>query len=600
MTHEEARFRISLGLDGELPRMEEDELRAHLSACSECRAYRSRLQLIREELRHGEVGEVPDVAPAVLRAIGYGPRTGRRWVLAVAALLAGLVVGAVLAAPRMTAPPELVATDIPERILRAQTELTSVAARVQVVEHGWHEEVRTRTYEGELAYRAPESLALILDDTTSYPGPGWEPNDLVLVIDDDRWWSRAVPACPPEALPGCIPEPRITSIAGRQPFSDAAPVPLDLIVPVTSFRGAAGVETAPGNIVSGRPTVAISLTAAQAEPILGGFLAVGNWRELHPTDAVQLWLDEETLVPLRFGVTATESWQRELWATRHGYVDQKGAPLLEVRLEEVAFNSGVSDDRFAHPPDHVDPRDAGFIDQPWEEVGGPTPQEVPPGLEPHRAGAIRGSGQTVRSWSDGRAYLVLRSTETWTGARLFGDAGPALRRLDLDNGVAYAEPGARRVAIHGDGVDLEIAGSVSEADLLLVAESLDVEGLPVPSDWPEAASSDIAAATGVSGLLVADPPGYQEPAVSIEGETVRLVYLGPGAKSFVLTRSSGEVLSPPLDDDVVGVEVRGTVGRYTPARGELEWLESGAVLSLQSEWLSLAELITIAEGLERP
>jgi hypothetical protein len=73
--------------------------------------------------------------------------------------------------------------------------------------------------------------------------------------------------------------------------------------------------------------------------------------------------------------------------------------------------------------------------------------------------------------------------------------------------------------------------------------------------------------------------------------------VGPGDRAFSLTRSDTPNLAPPSGDDSMGVDVRGTAGRYSVSRGELEWTEGGASYSLQSPSVPLSELLSIADAL---
>jgi len=75
-------------------------------------------------------------------------------------------------------------------------------------------------------------------------------------------------------------------------------------------------------------------------------------------------------------------------------------------------------------------------------------------------------------------------------------------------------------------------------------------------------------------------------------------YTGPGTRALLLTESPGDRLTPPLDLSVTAVEVRGQTGRWSSARGELEWSEAGLVLSLRSTTLSLNELLAVARSME--
>jgi hypothetical protein len=206
----------------------------------------------------------------------------------------------------------------------------------------------------------------------------------------------------------------------------------------------------------------------------------------------------------------------------------------------------------------------------------------------------------VRTWTDGRAWVKVRATRDWPGGRLFGDLGQLVRPAGLGAGVAYWSEDGSRLAVHGEGVDLLVTGSVSGSDLARVAASLPVAGRPVPAGWAEAATSTLPEVVAADrGLRVPrDLRGFAPPAVRADGRTVTLAYAGPGARGFLLVQAPGGRLTPPLDDDPLGVRVRGHDGRWSPGRGELEWVEDHRVLTLRSNTLPLEELLTIGASLE--
>ncbi|HYD10801.1 MAG TPA: hypothetical protein VEA78_11930, partial [Acidimicrobiales bacterium] len=76
-----------------------------------------------------------------------------------------------------------------------------------------------------------------------------------------------------------------------------------------------------------------------------------------------------------------------------------------------------------------------------------------------------------------------------------------------------------------------------------------------------------------------------------------VVHGGPGDRGFTLASRAGATLSPPLDTDATGVVVRGVDGRWSPGRGELEWVEGGRLWTLRSTTLSLTELVALAADL---
>ncbi|MGH8875650.1 MAG: hypothetical protein ACRDVM_10430, partial [Acidimicrobiia bacterium] len=478
----------------------------------------------------------------------------------------------------------------------------TVTARLRVVERGWHPSVPERTYDGILLYQAPESIWLSLDDRTAYPDDQWAPNHTDLVVDESIWWERGPAPCPIEAVPSCTPvEPRVLAVNNRDPFSQATPAPLDLVVPAARFRDAAEGPT-PEAVppATGREVTGVVVAVAQAAPLLDGLLGAGNWRELHPTDIVELWLDDEYLVPVALSVLPASGEERLVWASRRGYDDPPGRPILELLVEGLEVNQPL---RVGFPviPRGATTGDAGFRTAPDSpEV---VPGRLPGGFTLHRAGTLispAGPEVEVASWSDGRAWVKVASTSEWVGPGLFGELGDLVRPAHQPAGIAYVSEDGTRVAVHGRGTDVVVSGTLSTEELLRVAASVGVDGIPVPAWWPEAFTATLdEARLALPGLLSA-PGDLGTPAVRVVGEAVVLGYSGPGERRFELVQRPGLVLSPPFEPDVRGVEVRGTVARFTPSLGELEWVEGGRVVSLRSHSLGLSELVAIAERLESP
>jgi anti-sigma factor RsiW len=651
VTCREAMADLSAAADGELAPGRAGPLEAHLAGCPACRAFQARLVAMRRLLRFEPVGAVPDVAPRVVArmrpargpglrpARGPGLRPGqevgfqpgrRRGVLPVAAaFLCGVVLGATFIGLGRGGPGQVALADLPGRVVAAQRALRSLAADVSLVERGWHASVPERRFTGRLRYRAPEQLALVLTDRTDYPSAAWRRGDLTLVVSGDRWWARGQRACPAEALPRCAPAtPEVRLVERREPFAEATPVPLDLVSPVRSFTPAGAGTPLGTRRVAGREAAGVAVTAAQAAPLLAGLApgGAGNLRAVHPSDRVELWLDEAALVPLAVRVTAAPGEERRAWAATHGYRDRPGEVVLELALSRVAVNRPLEAGAFPPPPAGARVEDAGFADRALTATAAPVPAWLPAGFRAYRTGVAGGapgpatgadpamggrprpragrpwSGPTVavRTWTDGRAWVKVRATRNWPGGRLFGDLGQLVRPAGLGAGMAYWSEDGSRVAVHGSGVDLLVTGSVGGADLARVAASLPVAGRPVPAGWAEAATSTLPeAAAADPGLRVPrDLRGFAPPAVRVDGRTVTLAYAGPGSRGFLLVQAPGDRLAPPLDDDPLGVRVRGGDGRWSPGRGELEWVEGRRVLTLRSSTLPLQELLTIAASLE--
>lgn len=614
MSCDVAHERLSAALDGALDADGRADLDAHVAACPACAAHQERLLRLRRAVRYEVVSAVPDVAPAVLaklsargrRRVARAPRARarrREWATLAAALLVGVVAGTAFIGLDMQRSAR-VRADVPRRVVAAQAQVTALHARMTVVERGWHPDVPLRRYQGSLVYRAPESLSVTLDDRTAYPDRRWVANDVVAVTDGDRWWARGPVRCPIETLPDCAdPAPRLQVVTGREPFRAATPAPLDLVVPVRSFALAAVPEWLGSSRVAGRYAVGMVTTAAQIAPLLDGLSQAGTLREVHPSDRVEVWLDEQALVPLKLTVRATEGPERALWASRHGYDDRAGDAVLAVRLDGVEVNGIVPDGAFPPPPGQAEARDAGFVDRPRQRIDVPEPGWLPDGMTAHRSGVARGSAAApevaVASWSDGLAWVKVRATRDWGGQRLLGQLGDTVRRVELASGTAYVGDGGRTVAVHGRAVDVVIEGSVPEDTLLRIAGSLGVRGEPVPGSWPEAGTASIAEVSERTAALV--PPelaGFAPPAARVVDGTVVIAVAGPGSRGFVLTQTPDDTLAPPLHPDVRGVEVRGVAGRYTPGIGELEWVEGGYAVSLRSDTLAADELVAVAERLE--
>jgi hypothetical protein len=674
---DDARRALSAAIDGDdagSPPAAVDAMRAHVSGCGACADFEDTLLGLRTQLRVEAVDAAPDVVDAVVRRVRAlptpppvpierrrGEGTRERYLWATTALWAGR--GAISAAAAVgflagatfvglggdgTAP---AAADLPARLATAQTAVQSLTADIEVVEFGRPDRDGTRQFAGRLVYGGPEDLRLTLTETSrsrdrarggGAPGDG----DVQLRVDGDRWLLDSVRGCMPAPGRAACPDGAarvVQAVTGRAPFSEAAPVPLELVAPVESFAFAPDPPSLGERDIAGHRAVGVRATAAQLARFLEQLSPAGDLRAVHPTDPVEMWLDRDDLVPLALDVYAAEGPERERWAATQGYDDRPGEPVLSFAADEVQVNAGADVDADAGADDadgDVDPdvgvdadadtgagpeasadrdgvtllstgtpeqheTDEGFVAGDATLV--PVPAGLPAGFSPTRSGTIRAPGGPtveVQAWTDGRAWVKVEATAEWRAEHLFGGLGAAVRTVDLgDAGRGYLSADGRRVAVHTDGLDVVLTGSLPTDELVDLAAGLGVHGIATPDGWREASATTLTRAAGrVPHLLSAATDGvdgFGRPAVRlVPDDTVTQVFAGPGDRGFVLTQRATPDLPPPADD-TLGVEVRGHAGRYSAEQSLLEWSEGGSALSLTSATLTLPELLDIAATLQR-
>lgn len=601
MRCEEARPLVSAAADAEAG--DPSLLEAHLARCSSCRRFAADVRHIRAALRFEVVERVPDIASRVATSVGPDVRPARAgrgsWLTAAAVFLVAALAGAVLAGlPEGRRRAEAA---LAEQVLAAQRTVETLDVGFSLVEAGWHRDVPERRFAGRLRYQAPERLALVLDDVTTYPSAEWRPNDVTLVVDEASRWTSALRDCPAPAQPHCTPpRPRVHLVRDREPFDEAWGIPLELVTPVASFLPPGSVPSLGVRDVAGRSAVGVVVPAAQISQLLDALRPGGNLRLVHPDDRGELWLDEETMVPLMVRVRAGGGPERQRWAAAHGYTDRQGMTLIDLRAERVRVNVRLPESGFPPPPAGALTTSAGFAPVP---PATDAPGWVPRGFVAHRSGTVEAAGGApvaVWTWADGRAWLKVRSTTQWPGGRLFGDVGELVRPLALPGaGVAYVSEDGRALAVHGDGVEAVVEGTAPTSVLAQVARRLGIVGLPVPAGWAEAhAATEEDARRALPNLLVPpDIDGFAAPSFAVEAGRVTIGMAGAGSRGLVIVQQRGTRLVPPLDPDVVGVTVRGGQGRWSPSRGELEWVERGMVISVRSATVPLPELLAAAEEL---
>jgi hypothetical protein len=636
MRCEAAEQLLSARLDGEA--REEQPLDDHLAGCARCRAFQAGALRIRERVRLEPAAPVPDLVPAIMAEVRRGGASEQRirplpaWGRHAAAFAAGAVAAVLILTglPGLRPPSSALATEIPREVASASRQVTAYRAAFDVLERHFHPEVPQRRFEVRVAFRAPERFRAAVTDLTAYPSGEWPRNDAVLAVDRDRWMLRGPLTCPRPALPACAAGgSEVRRVQGREPFDGDAPLPTDIVLPVGTLTGTSRVRVVGRDEVLGRNAVVIELAYRDATPLFGYLQAAGAWRPMFPLDRVLVSLDAESWFPLAYEVVAAPSPDRAQWALRNDLpIERPGALLLRVTAR--SFQPTVA--RIPVLPPAPGATDEGFRDSDLPSLPQGDGEVLVPrdlaGLRPYRAGTFAGGGrpgdEVLLSFSRGLAWLKVRQTRTWAGPDLFGDVTSLAAPVRLANeGIAYYEPATatlgRRLSIHASDVDLYLESNLPRGDLLRVAASIPVLGRAVPDGWlvrrgPEGivrlqVPVD-AARAAVPGLALPAPSslptGYRLWAVNLverAGRTSAAVYFRrPGAeldgRGIGLWQGPGGELAPPLDPDVLRVRLDGTIARYAPSRGELEWIEDGAYHRLTAPTLPLTALLRVALSLE--
>jgi hypothetical protein len=635
---------LSARLDGEMDVGSDGPIAEHIETCSRCRAFEAQIHRIHELARVQPAGPVPDLVPAIMaqvrreRAPRPGavitlPRPSPVWGRHTAAFVAGAVAAALLLGglPLLRrGPSSALASEIPGRVAQASREVAAYRATFLIEERNFHLRVPVRRLTAAVTFRAPEEFRADVRDLTRYPAGSWPRNDILLAMDGERWLVEGPVTCPREALPACPLEGRERrAVRGREPFDDDTPLPTDVVVPVRTLAGNERVRVVGEEEVLGRPVVVIELPYRDATLLFAYLQAAGSWRPFYPLDQVRVALEAETWFPLRYEVWPSAAPERRLWSVRNGLPDERpGAPVF--RAEAASFTESVPDDW--QPGVEAGGRassDQGFRDVSFASLPGKliVPGDLL-GLRPYRAGVFVGTGrprdETLVSYTKGLTWLKVRETRSWSGRRLFGDIGPlAVPMRPPGGGVVYYEPATadlgRRVSIHARGWDIYLESNLSREELLRVAGSLPVAGMETPGAWRTrrfpggVISQQVPVALAAAGrrwvLLPSSLPSGFNPWIAEEAWSesgvigVTVYFRRPGTEldglGIRLHQAVRTSLPPPMDPDVLAVEVRGTIGRYSPIRGELEWVEDGVYRSLGGTALDLAGLLRMAESLTR-
>lgn len=619
MACDRIRVELSARLDGEITAAVSARLDEHLATCSACRAYEERIKSVRRTLRVQPIEALPDLAPRVMAKIREerSPKQGVAWgerfrIAAIAAAAAALVLfGATQ--PFRDLPADIAtAGEIADGVRSAARQLDAYRAEFRIQEIGWHPEIAERSFEVEIAFRAPEDLHLVMEDRTRYPSPGWPKNDYELVADAERWWIEESSSCPEQGLPACaapttwagVIERR--TVLNRQPFDGTTPLPTDMIVPLESLASSDAFQVVGPDRVLDRSTIRVALEYRYAQPLIDSLQVGGAWRPFHPRDRVDVWLDDQSWFPLRYEVTAIDSTDRHQWAQRLGLEDAPGTILLSVVAASFGEPEDLTDAIFDVPVGGIR-RDGGFRSKALATRRAPI--DPPADLDLYRAG--RAADQVIRAYSDGMTYLKV-TTEPRAGVPLPLTA----EELHLDGAVVYYHPAnlmsGRRIDLFGPKMHVRLESNLERADLIALARTASVQGRSIPR-VVESGTTTVRRVDPMRALERVDhalrptylPTGYR-PAAALRSDSpatlsITVYFRHPEAEfegeGIRLVQTLGIEFLPPSSEEFLELELDAGRARWSTERGELEWIDGDVYRAVAVPSGDLATAVAIAEGL---
>jgi hypothetical protein len=657
MRCETARTAISQAMDD--LRAVAPNITDHVSGCAECRDFLHGVRRIRELTRFEVASDVPDLVPAIMTRVQAeaaamrGRRSRRRAVrpprlhahrrrvdprtrrVVGVGLAAGLVTGVILTGGGVVSVHQTdtaaLADVIPARLNGAASTLEGYRATFDITELDWTRAVPQRTFVADLAFREPESFLVRVHDTTRYPSAAWPRNDLSLVSDGHTWQATGPNPCPRAELPACPQsQPVVRTVIDRMPFDASTAMPTDVIVPMTVLAASDRVDVVGPVTVDGREAIVVELTYQDATPLFGCLQFLGSWRPFYPTDRVLVALDQETWLPLRYQVYPAPTAERLAWAAAEGLPrESPTAPIFTSTIRSVSTQVPPTD-TFTLPP--VEGAvDEGFKDLPLSSVALVAqatliePKQTE-GLPVVRIGtlartAARPYQAVTFAYARGLSWLTITRVTSWGQQAPYG-VGPLAEAVPLlgGSGVALYEPASandpRRLALHTDQGEFLVASNLPRSDLVAVASSLPVKGLALPETWSNRTwyGGSVRAGLGVEDAIFQAgfdvllprvlPTGYGAAAALLvqsgDSKGITITYRRPAAElgdGLLLTESTGQSLPPPNGANQQVVSLRGTLARWSPDEGRLEWIENGLYCSLAGPGFGLADLVSIAASL---
>ncbi|HZD78728.1 MAG TPA: zf-HC2 domain-containing protein [Actinomycetota bacterium] len=648
MDCDRVRAALSARMDGDrLSPQTTEAVDRHVAGCRGCSAFDRGAWWLRERARLEPAPRVPDLVVAIMTAVreevrpgdvvlvgpadvrasapGRRPLTSRLGPLA-AALVVGLLAGSLVSGGPWRSPPVssmASASEVARAVAEAAGRLDAYQATFVITEHP-SPNAPAREFSMHLWFQAPERFRLDVTALTRDAGMDGGRSDLHMVIDGSRWALTAPSSCPAGTCPA-----RTTVTRNRIPFTSFTPA--DLVVPVSTLGDPSRIRVEGRGTVLGHPAIRVRLPFEDARPLFPFLSLGGRWRPFFPQDGVELWLDSATWSPLRYEVFPAPGRAREEWALRFGLPrEPPREPIFEVRATSLSRRD-PSPGTFAMPeaPRTVDqgarPATMGQLRRAlgFEPI---VPQHLG-GLQLYRAVLPPSPGdrtppQAVITYSQGLSWLQMGETAMRTDGP-YGPVGPQAEEVSLPGGgVGYYEPATegqgRRLSIHSADAELYLETNLPRDRLLRIAGSLPIVGVSMPARWTVRRSAqgvrgrvsprDAAARLSFPLVLpssVALPPGFTFASTelvkigAVIGVTAyyQQVSIDPGIGPIRVHEEPSGSLPPASSALQSRVWVRGHIGRWTPRRGRLEWIEDGVYRSIDAPGLALSALLRMADAM---
>ncbi|MGZ8630848.1 MAG: hypothetical protein ACXWZF_07750 [Actinomycetota bacterium] len=475
----------------------------HVEGCAACLAFAEGSARVRTAVRIRPAEPVPDLVDRIVGSLEQAPpleRTAttsrvrrpclRRAMPVAAALVAGAVIGSVVVGgPFRGRDREAISAQAVVHGVRAASPgLDSFRGTFEIVERGLSPEVPERRLEMRVAFLAPQRFRLEVDDRTAYPSAAWTPTDITYVEDMPATYLSGPTGCPTGLPTDACPTTR-TTVTTTSAYSLAAPLPADLVVPLRTVGSARGIRVLGTEQSGDRRVVRIEMTFDRAAPMFPFLRLGGTWRPFFDGDRVELLLDAGSWLPKRITVFPADGAGRRDWELRFGLpVEAPGAAILDVRATSI--EAGEPDPSlFEIPGFEIPGRDTGALDVAAlaERLGyRPATPTFTGALELATAVAPPegvGAPRSLLVYTDGLDYLRVGERPVHLTGRAFGPVGPDATRVRLPGGgVAYFEPAAeglgRRLSMLGEDTGLFLETNLPLQDLLAIAGSMPVRGLP--------------------------------------------------------------------------------------------------------------------------